>query len=119
MPYPAVVKQEGAQGQDAAKGVQNNSRRRPANYTADLRAFKNVHLSGLNLSFFLKVFNLFDRRNELDVYGQTGRATATLRSLGLENVSTSGLVNLPEEYLNRPDFYSEPREIQLGMELEF
>jgi len=119
LPYTPVINQAEAQGQDVSKGVQNNSRRRPANYTADLRAFKNVHLSGLNLSFFLKVFNLFDRRNEIEVYGQTGRATATLRSLGLENVSASGLVNLPEEYLNRPDYYSEPREIQLGMELEF
>jgi outer membrane receptor protein involved in Fe transport len=119
LPYTPVINQATAQGQDVSKGVQNNSRRQPPTYTIDLRTFKNLKLSGLNMSVFLKIFNLLDTRNETSVYGQTGRASATLRALGLENVSTFGLVNPLQEYINRPDFYSAPREIQFGMELEF
>jgi outer membrane receptor protein involved in Fe transport len=119
LPYTPVINQAESRGVDASRAVQNNSRRRPATYTADLRAFKNVSLGALNLSLFLKVFNLFDRRNEVTVYGETGRATATPENLGAENITGVNRINPVEAYLTRPDFYSEPREVQLGAELEF
>jgi hypothetical protein len=119
LPYTPVVNQAEARGVDAARTVQTNSRRRPATYSVDLRAFKNVALGPLNVSLFLKVFNLFDRRNEITVYGQTGRATATPEALGAENISGTNRVNPVDAYLIRPDYYSEPREIQVGAELEF
>ncbi|HEY6190837.1 MAG TPA: TonB-dependent receptor [Bacteroidota bacterium] len=119
LPYTPVINQAEARGVDAARVVQSNSRRRPATYTVDLRAFKNVGIGPLNLSLFLKVFNLFDRRNEVTVYGQTGRASATPEALGAENITGAGRINPVEAYLIRPDYYSEPREIQVGAELEF
>ncbi len=119
LPYTPVINQAEARGVDAARTVQSNSRRRPATYTADLRAFKDVTLGALNVSLFLKVFNLFDRRNEVTVYGQTGRASATPEALGAGNITGANRFNPVEAYLIRPDYYSEPREIQLGAELEF
>lgn len=119
LPYTPVINQAEARGEDASRAVQKNSRRRPATYTVDLRAFKSVQLGPLDLSFFVKILNLFDQRNEIDVYGQTGRASATPRALGVAAVGGGYRVNSVEEYLVRPDFFSEPREIQFGVELNF
>jgi carboxypeptidase-like protein/TonB-dependent receptor-like protein/outer membrane beta-barrel protein len=119
LPYTPVINQAEARGVDAARTVQVNSRRRPETYTVDLRAFKNVGLGPLSVSLFLKVFNLFDRRNEVTVYGQTGRASATPEALGAQNISGTGRLNPVDAYLIRPDYYSEPREVQVGAELEF
>jgi outer membrane receptor protein involved in Fe transport len=119
LPYTPAVSQAEDRGQDAQRAVTKNSRRRPANYTIDLRLFKNVVLEPLNISFYLKVFNLFDRRNEIDTYGQTGRATATAAQLGLASITGAGRLNSVDAYLVRPDYYSEPREIQFGIEINY
>ncbi|MGB2868978.1 MAG: TonB-dependent receptor [Bacteroidota bacterium] len=119
LPYTPSINQAEARGEDAARVVTKNSRRRPQTFTVDFRAFKVFNLGGLNFNFFVKVFNLLDRRNEVDVYGQTGRSTATLRQLGIEGLGGIGRINSPSEYIIRPDFYSEPREIQIGMDLNF
>ncbi|MEW6511996.1 MAG: TonB-dependent receptor [Bacteroidota bacterium] len=119
LPYTPVINQAEGRGEDAARVLQKNSRRQPATYTVDLRLFKNFSLAGLDLSVFVKVFNLFDRRNEVSIYGQTGRASATVSQLGLEGVGGAGRVNTVGDYIVRPDFYSEPREIQVGFDLNF
>ena len=119
LPYTPVINQAEARGEDAARVVQKNSRRRPYNMTFDLRAFTNIDLGGFNVNLFLRVFNLLDRRNEVDVYGQTGRAFASLRQLGVEGLAGIGRINSPEEYILRPDFYSEPREVQIGFDINF
>jgi hypothetical protein len=119
LPYTPSTGQAEAQGQDVARVVTNNSRRRPENYTVDLRVFKNFTIAPLNLSVFLKVFNVFDRRNEIDIFTEIGRASGSVEALGLENISGIGRVNPVESYIVRPDFYSEPREIQFGVEVNF
>ena len=93
-----------------------NSERKPAQYNLDLNAHKEFKLIGLEYSVFLKVYNLFDRRNEIRVYEDTGKAGYTLRSFYAgewRNFSTM------DDYLNRPDFYSEPRRVILGMSVRF
>ena len=93
-----------------------NSERKPPQYGLDLNAHKEFKLMGLKYSIFLKVYNLFDRKNEVRVYEDTGRAGYTLRSFYAgewRNFSTL------EDYLNRPDFYSEPRRVILGMSVGF
>jgi outer membrane receptor for ferrienterochelin and colicin len=119
LPYTPVVNQAEARGEDAARTVQKNSRRRPATYTVDLRLFKNFSFGPFSASVFAKVFNLFDTRNENDVYGETGRATATVQALGASNISNTNRINPVGEYIVRPDYFSEPREIQFGVELSF
>ncbi len=64
-------------------------------------------------SIFLKIYNLFDRLNEVDVYSDTGRAGYSLVSHFLGDRKTS--VNTLDDWINRPDFYSEPRKILLGL----
>ena len=119
LPYTPTLNQAESQGSDISRTVKQNSRRRPDNYTVDARVFKNFQFGPLEVSAFLKVFNLFDTRNEVTVYGETGRATATPRNLGAQNATPVNGINTVEEYLIRPDYYSEPREIQLGLEIGF
>ncbi len=119
LPYTPALNQADPRGQDASNGIKRNSRRRPDNYTVDLRLFKSFTVGGVEFSLFTKIFNLFDRRNEIDTYSETGRATATPTQLGIGTVTGGSRVNTLEQYLVRPEFYSEPREIQLGIEINF
>jgi outer membrane receptor for ferrienterochelin and colicin len=89
-----------------------NSERKPTHMTFHLNAHKDFTLSKVAFTIFLKIYNMFDQKNEIIVYEDTGRAGYSLASFyagDWRNYSTRG------DYLNRPDFYSEPRRIILGM----
>lgn len=93
-----------------------NSERKPTQYNLDLRANYDFYLRGLRLSLFCNVYNLLDRRNEDYVYSDTGRATYTLIPTYTGEVHGP---NTLEEYLVRPDFYSSPREVKVGLGIGF
>ena len=94
-----------------------NSDNRPSFFNVDLYMTKHLKLSGQDFSLFLKVFNLFDNSNEIEVFGDTGRAAYTLE-LTRAQQSPRG-VNTLEEFFIRPDFYSAPRQIVLGFKYSF
>jgi outer membrane receptor for Fe3+-dicitrate len=94
-----------------------NSGRKPYNYTVDLRISRRLLLWNESFNLFVKVYNLFDRKNEIDVYTDTGRSGYSLVSQYLGE--RQGHVNTLDEWLARPDYYSEPRKILMGMDLEF
>ena len=97
--------------QDQRTGLEN-SERRPIFLTFDLSARKIFSFQGYGVTAFIRVFNLFDRLNEREVYKDTGRATYSLAQ------NLPGLVqglNSKEEYFLRPDWYSSPREINIGI----
>ena len=94
-----------------------NSDRKPANYTVDLRISKKFVFKSLDYNVFLKVYNVFDRRNEIDVYTDTGRAGYSLVSHYVgERTAT---VNTLDEWLRRPDYYSPPRMVVVGFGIQF
>ncbi len=95
-----------------------NSGRKPDIYYVDVYAYKDLQLFGFKFSFFLRVFNLFDRLNEINVFTDTGRAGYTLAPLYVGGLRPRGLNPLQDYYI-RPDFYKEPRQVQLGFEFEF
>lgn len=95
-----------------------NSENKPLTYSFDLLASKTVDVSGLKYTFFLKVFNLLDRRNAIEVFSETGRATDTIVR-GREDIEKSVVVSTLDDFLNRPDFFSQPRQIRLGIGLSF
>jgi len=92
-----------------------NSGRKPINYTVDLRISKSFNIGATVLTAFLKVYNLFDRMNELTVYTDTGRSGYSLVSHHSEARET---VNTLDEWLTRPDYFAQPRRILLGFSLE-
>ncbi len=88
-----------------------NSARRPGRVTFDLYASRNARLAGLDISLFTRVFNVFDTRNEIHVYTDTGRAFPNLRFYTGE---PQGL-NSKDEFLERPDYFSPPRQVTVGL----
>lgn len=95
-----------------------NSARKPLVYNFDLYAYQDLKFGNLNFSLFLRVYNLFDRLNEKNVYEDTGRATYSLASLSTGGLRPQG-INSYEDYIRRPDYYDAPRELQLGFEIKF
>ena len=94
-----------------------NSENRPTFYNVDLYVTKYFELFGKQLSVFLKIYNLFDTLNEVNVFTDTGRAGYTLE-LTRDQTPPRG-VNTLAEYFTRPDFYSSPRQIIIGADLSF
>jgi hypothetical protein len=101
----------------ASKGIRfENSGTKPPYYNLDLRAEKSFALGDVNLVAFLWVYNLLDIMNEVNVNSSTGRANLDIyTSLGGRIIG----LNTVDQYLNDPTSYSAPREIRLGLTLEF
>ncbi len=99
---------------DERIGLENSGRRRGTS-NLDLYAMKNLSLSGFDVSVFTRIFNVLDTQNEQQIYSDTGRAFPNLRFLSGE---AQGL-NTKDEFLRRPDFYSAPRQITVGITTRF
>lgn len=93
-----------------------NGGRKPTYLNVDLKADKFFDVFGLNVHTYLLVYNLFDIKNEVGVYGTTGRATSDLNTKFAGDIV--GL-NTIEEYINNPQMYSAPRQIRLGLSFGF
>lgn len=94
-----------------------NSDRRPDYFNVDIYLTKYLNLFGASVSAFIKVFNLFDTANEPNVFTDTGRAGYTLELTRSQEAPRG--VNTLEEYLTRPDYYSAPRSINVGINFNF
>ncbi len=98
-------------------GLLRNSRYRPSQFTIDLKVDKTFDLMGVDFKAFLKIFNLFDNRIAVNVFGDTGQPdfTTELQSVGFD----PNRPNTPEEFIKYPHHYGEPRNVQLGFEISF
>ncbi|MBK7259260.1 MAG: TonB-dependent receptor [Ignavibacteriae bacterium] len=94
-----------------------NSDNRPAILSVDLYGTKEFELDGLVLSVFVKVYNVFDTANELNVFGDTGRAGYTLELTRAQEAPRGA--NTLAQYYTRPDFYSAPRQVVVGASVGF
>jgi len=95
-----------------------NSGRLPSYFRVDLRFIKNFHLAAFNnsrMSFFVEVDNLFDRRNVINVYTNTGLPNddGFATDVGEEDQEKYDLMN------NDPQNFDIPRTIRWGMEIVF
>ena len=88
-----------------------NAYRRPATAEVDLYAFRDFEVGPVRPRFYFQVYNLFDARNANSVYADTGRPDVTFNG---QDVSRTD----PGFYF-RPDFFSQPRRVQLGIEVTF
>ncbi len=93
-----------------------NDRNKPGTISFDLRAEKFFNLAQTKLSTFLYVYNLFDRLNEYNVYGSSGRAGVDYNTKFAGDVV--GLHTI-DAYVVNPTFYSNPRQIRLGLSVLF
>ncbi|TDI75475.1 MAG: TonB-dependent receptor [Bacteroidetes bacterium] len=99
---------------DERISIENSGRRR-GTVTFDLFARKTFDANGWRFSVIARIFNLFDTRNEVNVYTDTGRTFPNLQFLPGQ---PQGL-NTKEQFITRPDFFSPPRQITLGLSFSF
>jgi outer membrane receptor protein involved in Fe transport len=92
----------------------SNDRKKPAFMSFDLRFDKVFKFGDTDVSAFVLVYNLFDRLNEIRVYGSSGRAGFDYNTKFAGNVV--GLHTI-DQYVTDPTFYSEPRQIRIGMSI--
>ena len=95
-----------------------NGGRKPDVFNVDLYLNKKITVGKYMFGLFLKVYNLTDRLNELQVFNDTGRATYSTEPLYFGSGRPRGLNTLHDYYI-RPDFYSAPRRVQLGVQVGF
>ncbi|MAE69905.1 MAG: hypothetical protein CME06_05490, partial [Gemmatimonadetes bacterium] len=95
-----------------------NGGRIPPHYNVDLNAHRGFDLGGLDFDVFANVFNLLDRKNELFVYNDTGRATESLQELEAEKRSTE-FVNTVDSFFDNPSLFSAPRLVQMGVSISY
>ena len=100
--------------QNQRTGLENSSNK-PSYMNYDLYITKYFEIAGTKLSVFAKAYNLFDIKNENEIFGDTGRAGYTLELTRSQEAPRG--VNTLEEYYTRPDFYSAPRQIVVGVNL--
>ena len=100
-----------------------NSMRKMTTLNFDMKVFRNFKVAGLDGRILINIYNLFDRRNENIVWGDTGRSGQTSEegnALLIESAYPEVLrPNSIADYFNHPEWYSEPRQIQVGLEFSW
>ena len=92
-----------------------NNGRKPSTFNMDMKSFYNFSLSkSIKISAYINVYNLFDIRNELTVYGDTGRSSYSLAPTYTPQYS-GPMINTLDEYLIVPSYYSAPRQVRVGL----
>jgi outer membrane receptor protein involved in Fe transport len=95
---------------------QMNSETRPWYINVDAYVTKNITVGKTTVGLFMKVYNLFDRKNEMNIFSDSGRANYSIEQ---QYSSPPRGINTVEEYYMRPDFYSTPRQVILGFSFGF
>ena len=93
-----------------------NSEKKPSTLSVDFQAYYGFKISDYNFTLMLNVFNLFDRRNEIQVFSETGRAAYTIIP---SRQDIPVVVSDLNDYLTRSDFYNAPRLVKLGVQILF
>jgi outer membrane receptor protein involved in Fe transport len=96
-----------------------NSQVKPSFFNIDMRAYYELHLKPVRLVMYARVFNLLDIRNELNVFDDTGRAGFTTDEARVALTNPRQRINSLDDWYRQPGNYSEPRRIEIGMNLEF
>jgi outer membrane cobalamin receptor len=117
-PYTPEFKTGSVSGAGAFAGFSDNSDRRPNVINFDLRSSYQIRLLGYRTTLYTNIYNLLDIRNELSVWSDTGRATYTLTAKDVDDTHPSRIGHL-NEHLLKPEWYSDPRKINMGINLSF
>ena len=83
--------------------------------TFDLNISRDFRIASMLLSPYLKIYNLFDRKNMKEVYRSSGSADydydmAFQTYIGIKDV---------EEWTIQPNYYDEPRKVIIGCSISF
>lgn len=116
-PYTPTFPPGLASGGSSFSGLAENSARKPGVNSTDLRLFKTFRIARQNVSVFAYIYNLFDQRAATNVWSDSGSPKYTLQT---RNASfDQNRVSTIEDNANHPEWYIEPRQVQLGFSLSF
>ena len=120
-PYTPFITNYEQQGEILSNVLLRNSRRKSSTFRVDTKLFKNIKLGRLNGRVYINVYNLLDRRNENYVYADSGTSDETIEENRANIISPFEPLrpNTLEDFFDRPDWYDEPREIQLGFQFRW
>ena len=110
-PYTPAFPSAAIVGNDVQPEFAQNSRRMPSTYEFDLSLSKEFTVGGIRPRVYVEVFNVLDTRNVNSVYSDTGEPDLTLEQF------RQGAVD-PGFWI-RPNFFKEPRRVQLGLDFRF
>ncbi len=116
LPYtPSITQYTADRG--ITSGLQRNSRVRPTQLQVDMRMHKTIKMFGLDVTAFLRIFNLLDNKVVVNVFGDTGKPDYTTegKNIGYD----PNRPNTVQEYLRYPWHYGEPRKVEFGFEFSF
>jgi outer membrane receptor protein involved in Fe transport len=110
-PYTPEIVSGVRTGQNVLADLSTNSRNKPNRFTIDITAFKKFQVSEFDLEFYLMIYNLLDFANPEQVYQDSGQPDYT--------VYEKQAVEADPTWFTRPDYYSEPRKIQIGLRFNY
>lgn len=120
-PYTPYITNYEQQGEVLSNVLIRNSRRKMSTFRMDVKLYKHLQFGQYNGKVYVNIFNLFDRRNQINVYGDSGKADETIEQSRAEIISPFEPLrpNTLDQYFNHPEWYDEPREIQLGLQFSW
>jgi hypothetical protein len=96
-----------------------NSEKKPQYFNVDINLYKDFKINFMRVSLWSRIINLFDIRNQVNVYNDSGRADYTVDKINILESQPPQLINTIEEWFANPTFYSEPRRIEIGLSVYF
>ncbi|MDZ7347103.1 MAG: TonB-dependent receptor, partial [candidate division KSB1 bacterium] len=96
-----------------------NNAYKPSGYSFDLALYYNIPLfKQVKGQLQLNVYNLFDRKNAVWVYGDTGQPYTTI-IFDSDRTNHRSDFNTFEDRVQNPSCFSAPRQIKLGFGIIF
>ena len=118
IPYtPVRAASFGAVG-TTANASDINAGRQPATSQIDLLIDKGFRISSVRYSAFLRVANLFDRKNCVQVYVNTGTCDAGLRDFNNRRVGNTGDATTSTAF-DQPEYIGQRRSLSTGITINF
>jgi len=117
-PYTPTLRNAESMGSGAGS-IPENSEFTPSVKNVDMYIEKLFTVGRMRLGLFARIYNLFDFRNELGVFTDTGSASYTTTIDPAKQPYDAKRVGTVEEQIRNPYFFSGPRRIQAGMSVGF
>ncbi len=117
MPYTPRFPKGTVTGGGVYNALRENSDRLPNQYSFDMYFNYTIKIKKINANIFVNVYNLFDTPNATWVWTDTGSPDYTLDMLGIfEDPKRVGTL---QEFFTHPEWYTEPRQVQIGLAFNF
>ena len=85
----------------------------------DLRVYKDIEISNTLLTVFLRVINLFDSENPVNVYNDSGDPFFTFAKLEAQRINATEYNTNLDKFYTDPTYFSEPRRVEIGFSFNY